>query len=140
MQDSILQSVYTWMIEKKYDYHFALEVNGEAVLAKILRDFGILKSQLPSYMPEPIVKTTLQFQAVTSVLEKNLYRIEGDYFKAHGHSLTFKDMLAINEAYRLRDCLDHQEYVAEGARPYRQSKPDTSSFHWFFYNDENRCQ
>jgi hypothetical protein len=131
MQDAVLQSVYGWMINKGYNFHWEPKHAGKAYLAKMVRQFGIAKDTLPTYMPVDSIKTNVQFQVVASALEKNIYAKEAEFYKKNGYLPSFQDLLIINEAYRLKDCRDHEAFHIPGL--------DKSEFHWFFYNESNKC-
>ncbi|MBO9666304.1 MAG: hypothetical protein J7501_05775 [Bdellovibrio sp.] len=123
MQDAVLQSVYSWMIQKGYNFHFAPLHSGKALLAKLVRQFGVAAETLPKYMPIESIKTTVQFEKVATILEQNLYKKEAEFYKKNGYLPSFQDMLAINEAFRVQDC--------KGA--------PGDGFHWFFYNNDRKC-
>lgn len=141
-QDAVMTSIYNWMIKHNYEFRTNVEVNIKGVMAKILRQFGLLKEKMPSYMPLGTIFTTLKFEAVATALEKNIYAKENEFFKKNGHSLAFKDMLEINENYRLNDCKKHKDYIDKN--PLFESdtlyERDPSTFHWFFYSPAKSCQ
>lgn len=136
MQDAVLQSVYEWMIKKDYTYFWSPKHSAKAYLAKIVRQVGIAADTLPTYMPMNSIIVNIQFQAVATALEHNLYAKEEEYRKKHGHLPSFKDMLQINEDYRRADCLlefykREPQKMANGKEPIK--------FHSFFYNPEKKC-
>ncbi|HEX7672968.1 MAG TPA: YiiX/YebB-like N1pC/P60 family cysteine hydrolase [Bdellovibrio sp.] len=143
MQDAVLQSVYSWMIDKDYSFHWTLQNTGKSYLGKFLRQFGLFKDVLPKYMPMQTIKTTSQFQAVAATLEKNLFAKEDAFYKAHGYLPTFREFLSINEDYRKQDCLLHKAYTDAQDSPFPRdgrNDVDLSKFHWFFYSDNKSCQ
>ncbi|QDK43942.1 hypothetical protein DOM22_01565 [Bdellovibrio sp. ZAP7] len=131
MQDAVLQSVYGWMITKGYNFHWEPKHAGKAYLAKMVRQFGIAKDTLPKYMPVESIKTNVQFEVVASALEKNIYAKEAEFYKKNGYLPSFQDLLIINEAYRRKDCMDDKALHIPGF--------GGSQFHWFFYDDNHKC-
>ncbi len=143
MQDSVLQSVYDWMIKKGYEFHFSVPATGKAYLGKFLRQFGLVKDVLPKYMPIQTLKTTAQFEAVATTLEKNLYEKEDKYYKAHGYLPTFREFLSINDEYRRNDCELHKDFEKTLNSPFQEDRRDSldrSKFHWFFYSKAKTCE
>jgi hypothetical protein len=134
MQDAVLQSVYSWMIQKKYVYKKDFGHYGKAYLAKFLRQFGFLKDTLPKYMPTTSVKTNVQFQAIATLLEKNIYAKEEAYYKEKGYLPSFTDLMAMNEEFRVQDCEKQELWIkAHEGRVFRGPMPKgESEFHWFF--------
>lgn len=141
MQDAVLQSVYDWMIKKDYDFHAAPDLSVKAVMAKIVRQFGLAKDKLPTYMPYKTLLTTLKYEGVATVLEKNLYAKEAAFYREKGHSMTFKDLMAINEEFRRQDCQKQKEFAEERSQISGEGIPEkpSSDFHWFFYGDLKSC-
>lgn len=131
MQDAVLQSVYGWMIEKGYNFHWEPKHAGKAYLAKMVRQFGVAKDTLPTYMPVDSIKTNVQFEAVASALEKNIYAKEGEFYKKNGYLPSFQDMLKMNEEYRVQDCKENNRFHLPGL--------NKSEFHWFFYRENGSC-
>lgn len=129
MQDSVLASVYSWMSDGGYRYHWSMFHGGKGVLAKMLRQFGLFTDQLPTYMPMNTLQMTLQFESVANALQDNIYEKEAQYYKANGHSMSFAEMLVINEQFRREDCRKHMD--ALNGDP--MAPGDLSKFHWFFY-------
>jgi len=119
MQDSILQSIYQWMIDKNYNFHDTMWISTQTYLGKILRQIGFLKDLMPTYMPIQTIRSTLQFETVAEALEKNLYQKEDEYYKAHGYLPSFQEMMLSNDEYRKQDCV-----------LYAQGKK--SKFHYLF--------
>lgn len=143
MQDAVLQSVYGWMIEKDYSFHWTPQHSLKAYFGKLVRQFGVAKDTLPKYMPVQSIKTTVQFEAVASLLEKNIYEKEADFYKKNGYLPSFQDMLAINEAYRKDDCRKHKEWLKAQMVPRHKDDPpnfNESQFHFFFHNDSKSCE
>ncbi|MDG0815664.1 YiiX/YebB-like N1pC/P60 family cysteine hydrolase [Bdellovibrio svalbardensis] len=144
MQDAVLQSVYGWMIQKDYNFHFSIPSASKALLGKFLRQFGLVKDVLPKYMPLQTLRTTAQFEAVATTLEKNLYEKEDKYYKEHGYLPTFREFLTINDDYRRKDCQLHKEYQDARNSPFPddryRNEVDRSKFHWFFYSKAKSCE
>ncbi|MFV8249281.1 YiiX/YebB-like N1pC/P60 family cysteine hydrolase [Bdellovibrio bacteriovorus] len=140
MQDAVMQSVYGWMIDKDYTFHWAPQHSVKAYFAKMVRQFGVAKDTLPKYMPVDSIKTNVQFEAVATLLEKNIYEKEKEFYQKKGYLPSFQDMLAINEAYRVADCKKHQEYRKQPMTVDNKPLPDESKFHWFFYNKSKKCE
>ncbi|MFS4458135.1 YiiX/YebB-like N1pC/P60 family cysteine hydrolase [Bdellovibrio sp. HCB2-146] len=140
MQDAVLQSVYDWMIQKKYKYTASLGQTSKAYLAKFLRQFGVLEDTLPKYMPMNSIKTNVQFEAVAKVLEKNIYEKEQIFYKEKGYLPTFTDMLAFNEDFRRFDCKRYEAYeeLKRKHLPFMPPPRDLSQIHWFF-SPEGSC-
>lgn len=132
MQDSVLASVYSWMTDGQYRYHWSAFHGGKGVLAKLLRQFGLFTDQLPPYMPMNTLQMTLQFESVATALQDNIYEKESKYYKANGHSMSFAEMLSINEQFRREDCQKHRDAMAGDP----MAPGDLSKFHWFFYPDK----
>ncbi len=128
MQDSILTSIFSWIEEKNYDVRFNLELSAKSKLAKTLRLLGLLEEKMQKHMPAKTVETTLKFQNITLPLEKNIMKLESEYFEKNGHSMTFKNFLAINEEMRKRDCeaFKRNEVNANFDEGY---KPEKVEFH-----------
>lgn len=123
MQDAILQSVYSWMIEKNYTFYWSANMAAQCYLGKILRQFGFLKDQFPTYMPMKTMQSVWQFQTVAEALEENLYKKEEAYYKAHEYLPSFLEMMAANDAFRREDC---QHYM----------KGEVSKFHTIFRGEK----
>lgn len=134
MQDAVLQSVYGWMIDKKYVYSKSFSHSSKAYLAKFLRQFGLLKETLPKYMPMDSIKTNVQFQVVAQILEKNIFAKEEAYYKEKGYLPSFTDLMAMNEEFRQKDCAKQELWIkAHEGRVFRGPMPkEESEFHWFF--------
>lgn len=136
MQDSVLQSIYSWMIEKDYSFHWSPKISIKSYFAKFVRHFGVAADKLPTYMPMDTLKTTIQFQAVATALEQNIYAKEDEFYKKNGYLPSFQDMLKINDDYRKADCL----WRRDGKHPENVDDiSDLKKFHSFFYNDDGRC-
>lgn len=129
MQDSVLQSVYEWMLQKNYTFEPTAKNTTRAHLAKILRDFGFLADTLPRYMPIEAVKTTVQFQAVAETLEQNIYAKEKEFYAKNGYLPSFQDMMKINNEFRIEDC----------KRALNPSLLKPTKFHGFFNNGSKKC-
>lgn len=131
LQDSVLQSMYSWMSHKNYDFHDDLVVKGKAMLGKIFRMFGLLADKFPTYMPPKTLETIMKYETVATALEKNIYSIDAEHVKNHGYSLGFKDMLKIHEDFRYKDCIselsNRDVYQKEG-----NGERVTSQFHWIY--------
>lgn len=137
MQDAVLQSMYSWMIEKNYTFHWAPQHAGKAFLAKLVRQFGVAKETLPKYMPLESIKTNVQFEAVAKELEQNIYKKEEEFYQKNGFPPSFQDMLEINEKYRMEDC-QKSRFSPDSVAPMHP-KADSSKFHGFFYSSDNKC-
>jgi hypothetical protein len=109
MQDSILQSIYGWMIDKNYTFHWSATVSTQSYLGKALRQVGFMKQDFPSYMPVKTMQSVLQFESVAEVLQKNLYEKEGAYYKSRGYLPSFQEMMMANDEFRKQDCQNYQE-------------------------------
>jgi hypothetical protein len=109
MQDSVLQSVYGWMIEKDYTFHSTALVSVESYIGKGIRQLGFMKDEFPTYMPVQTMQSVLQFQTVAEALEKNLYAKEDSYYKAHGYLPSFQEMMVANDTFRKQDCLYYKK-------------------------------
>lgn len=142
MQDSVLQSIYSWMIDKDYNFHWALPHTSKAYLAKFVRQFGVAADKLPAYMPMDSIKTNVQFEAVALVLEENIYKTEKEFYQKNGYLPSFQDMMQINEQYRKADCLAHKEWVDKRSElsEKEMNQSDPSKFHWFFYKKYSACE
>ncbi len=142
MQDSVLQSIYDWMIEKDYKFHGTVGNFLTSNLGKVARQLGFGSTIMPKYMPVDSIKVTLQFNGVASVLEQNIYKQEAAYLKRHGYLPTFQDMMAMNDRYRQQDCLLHEQWKERQKSGYAKirSQRDQSQFHIFFRNDVESCE
>ncbi|MCX7978282.1 MAG: YiiX/YebB-like N1pC/P60 family cysteine hydrolase [Bdellovibrionaceae bacterium] len=132
IQDAVLQSQFTWMKEKGYRYRGNAVYPSLAVLAKLLRQMGLLKEVFPKYMPIETVKTSTWMRVSSGYLEKSLMEIEKNYFSKNGHSLTFKDLLAEVEKLRIEDCQKEEEVWKSSASNEEGKQRVPSQFHWFF--------
>ncbi|MDG0816871.1 YiiX/YebB-like N1pC/P60 family cysteine hydrolase [Bdellovibrio svalbardensis] len=119
MQDSILQSIYSWMIEKNYTFYGSASVTAQSYAGKAIRYLGFMKEDFPTYMPIETMQSVIQFQTIAELLEANLYAKEDAYYKAHGYLPSFQEMMVANDAYRREDCLHYQ-------------KKESSKFHSIF--------
>lgn len=141
MQDSVLQSVYDWMIKERYEFYFSPLHSGKGIIAKLGRQFGLFAEQLPKHMPHDTLVTTLKYEVVATSLEKNLYEKAAAYKKKNGYSLSFFELMQINNEYKYADCImekeskDEDPFKREG---YNPPKPG-SKFHWFFHNPGRNC-
>ncbi|WP_413568563.1 YiiX/YebB-like N1pC/P60 family cysteine hydrolase [Bdellovibrio sp. HCB117] len=143
MQDAVLQSIYSWMIEKGYEYHWAPQHSIKSYFAKFVRQFGIAEDTLPKYMPIGSIKTNVQFEAVAKTLEKNIYAKEAEFYKKKGYLPSFQDMMKINEEYRYQDCKKQQAFREANRYPNDRDiggNPESSQFHYFFYNKSKDCK
>lgn len=143
MQDAVLQSIYEWMIKKDYEFNFNFTSSLKSYLGKFLRQFGLVKDVMPKYMPLQTIKTTAQFEAVATTLEKNLYAQEDEFYKTHGYLPTFSEFMAMNDAFRRQDCETHQEFLRQNGRGFQGEGPapgDKSKFSWFFNSKKKGCE
>lgn len=104
MQDSVLQSVYGWMIDKGYVFYNSAWVTTQAYLGKGLRYLGFMDEEFPTYMPLKTMKSVVQFETVADALEANLEKKEDEYYKAKGYLPSFMDMMVWNDEFRAKDC------------------------------------
>ncbi len=104
MQDVILTSIYHWIEYDGYEFKFNLSSKLKSNAAWIARKLGFAKEKMQKHMKASTLETIIKFQSLTKPLEDHLFAVEKDYFDTFGHSLTFKDMLRINEDFRLQDC------------------------------------
>ncbi|MGZ3773212.1 MAG: YiiX/YebB-like N1pC/P60 family cysteine hydrolase [Pseudobdellovibrionaceae bacterium] len=137
MQDSVLQSIYDWMIKYDYTFHWDIRHSLKSYFAKFVRQFGVAADTLPPYMPLDSIKVNIQFQAVATALEQNLFAKEKEFYEKNGYLPSFQDMLKINEDYRLADC----KWRRNGIHPKPdKNNPDLKKFHSFFHNEAERCE
>ena len=136
MQDAVLQSVYNWMEQKGYSFHWAPQHITKSYIAKLARQFGLAKDTLPTYMPIATINTTVQFEGVAKNLENNIYRIEKDIYTNTQVLPSFQDLMRINEEFRIADC---QKQEKAGLTRHAITHP-ASKFHWYFYSLENGCK
>jgi hypothetical protein len=137
MQDSVLQSLYAWMIERKYSFHWSPQHSSKAYFAKFIRQFGFAAKSLPTYMPMDSLKTNIQIEAVATALEENLFVKEDEFYKTRGYLPSFQDMLRINEDYRKEDCL----WFKEGKPRTPQKRLGAyKHFHSYFRNEPLLCE
>lgn len=122
--DAVLQSMYEWISDKNYRFEPTLIHSVKALLGKTLRQFGFMRESLPSYMPVKAINVVLQFETAFGVLHENLKKHEAAYYRQYGHMMTFKDMMSVNEKFRLQDCLDEIKGRGEAGL--------SSKMHWFF--------
>lgn len=125
VDDAILQSMYSWITDKNYQYQSTPNHAVKALLGKTIRQFGLMKETLPSYMPVKTINVVLQFESVYAILFDNLGRKETDYYRQHGHMMSFHDMIQVNEDLRRADCSQNL------SQPQRAGQI-SSEFHWFF--------
>ncbi|MFS4460174.1 YiiX/YebB-like N1pC/P60 family cysteine hydrolase [Bdellovibrio sp. HCB2-146] len=104
MQDSVLQSVYEWMIGKGYVFYDSAWVTTQAYLGKGIRYLGFMSEDFPTYMPIKTMKSVLQFETVADALEAHLKKKEDEYYKAKGYLPSFMDMMVWNDEFRKQDC------------------------------------
>lgn len=140
MQDAVLQSIYSWMIEKDYNFHWAPQHSTKAYFAKLVRQFGVAKDTLPTYMPVASIRTNVKFEAVAKELENNIYKKEAEFYKNNGYLPSFQDMLAMNEAYRIEDCKKQKEFTDQPAFTDGNILRNDAKFHWFFHPSPLKCE
>jgi hypothetical protein len=134
MQDAVFQSIYDWMIQKKYTFHPSLWIDGKALLGKAVRQIGLEKETLPTYMPIPTIKTTLKFEGVATPLQNNIYAKSDEFLKRNGYLPSFEDLMGFNDEYRKKDCILQEQ--ASHVDPYEQPSNrvlESSKFHAYFY-------
>lgn len=104
MQDAIIQSIYNWTIMDNYQFVDSWKINMKAILAKIMRYIGFLKDRMPSHMPYSSLKTVIQFEDTSHILEAHLFPIEERFYQQKKHSLHFQEMLKILKDFRNAEC------------------------------------
>lgn len=141
MQDAVLQSIYSWISNKNYEFHWSPEHTVKAYVAKLVRQFGVAADKLPTYMPLKSIKTNLQFETVALALEKNIYEKEEELYKKNGYLPSAQDFLEINEEYRKNDCAERAKWMRKNNVSKDQSIVDNlSKFHYFFYSKDHTCE
>ncbi|NUN06314.1 MAG: hypothetical protein HUU57_11185 [Bdellovibrio sp.] len=124
MQDTVLQSIYSWIIEKNYEFYWSPTHSVKTFLGKFIRQFGFMGDKLPKYMPMSTLKTTLQFENVANALEENIYAKEKAFYQAKGYLPSPAEMLQWHEEYRRADC----------------ALGPNSKFHYYFHTKSNSCE
>lgn len=104
MQDAIIQSIYNWTIIDNYQFVDSWRINAKTILAKIFRYLGFLKDRMPSHMPYSSLKTVIQFEDTSHILEAHLFPIEEKFYEQKRHSLHFQEMLKILKDFRNAEC------------------------------------
>lgn len=104
MQDAIIQSIYNWMITENYQFVDNYIVKAKAYLAKTFRYLGFFEVKLPKHMPMDSLKTIVQFEEISAVLEKPLFEYEKEFYKLNGHSLHFQEMLMALNEFKKKEC------------------------------------
>jgi hypothetical protein len=104
LDDAVLTSLYSWMLEK--DYSFSVNA-GEIVLpvfqSMTTKLFGSF-DQIDDNMPIGLIKSSMEFQKAFEMIRENLAEVEKTYLNAKGHSMPFTMLLRVNEEFRERDC------------------------------------
>lgn len=136
MQDSVLSSLYSWMIERDYRFRWNDNINVKTYLGKVLRQAGFLSNTLPTYMPMDAIRTSLQFEAAAGALEDHLFEREDRFFEKNGYSYSFREMLAINEEFRKKDCEIHRRAQRSNRGPVIGDYSRFSSF----FSPKNGCR
>jgi hypothetical protein len=108
MQDSILTSIYSWIETKGSKFKFSPAAKAKARAAWALRQLGFARDKLQKHMRPSTLETVFLFQSLSESLEKHLFATEEAYFQRQGHSMTFKDLLHVNEEFRRKDCEAHK--------------------------------
>lgn len=141
MQDAVLSSLNEWAMQKGYKYRAPLNVRAQARIAKILRwATGKYADSFPKEMPQGFLKMFMQIRAAARILETNLYKKEEEFYKRTGHSLTYKEMLALNEEYRKADCkAAATKFKQAGHQPGIFDDPENAPFHLFFNPGNKPC-
>lgn len=104
MQDAIIQSIYNWTIIDNYQFVDSWEINLKTVLAKLFRYTGFLKDRMPTHMPYSSLKTVIQFEDASHIIESHLFPIEAKFYSQKKHSLHFQEMLKILKDFRNAEC------------------------------------
>lgn len=104
MQDAIIQSIYNWMVIDAYQFVDSWKINMKTILAKIMRYLGFLKDRMPTHMPYSSLKTVIQFEDTSQILESHLFPIEAEFYAQKKHSLHFQEMLKILKDFRNTEC------------------------------------
>jgi hypothetical protein len=100
MQDAIIQSLYNWMVADNYQFVDSWKINVKTVFAKMFRFLGFLEDRMPSHMPFSSLKTVIQFEDTSHLLEEHLHPQEEAFYKEKKHSFHFQEMLRILKDYR----------------------------------------
>lgn len=104
MQDAIIQSIYNWTIMDNYQFVDSWKINMKTVLAKAFRYIGFLKDRMPTHMPYSSLKTVIQFEDTSHILEAYLFPIEESFYSQKKHSLHFQEMLKVLKEFRNAEC------------------------------------
>lgn len=104
MQDAIIQSLYNWMVADNYQFVDSWTINFKTILAKLLRYVGLFKDKFPSHMPFSSLKTVMQFEDASHLLEAKLFPLEESFYNQKKHSMHFQEMLKILKDYRDDEC------------------------------------
>lgn len=143
MQDSVLQSVYDWMIKDQYEFHPVPEDLIKGFIAKVGRQFGLFKDKLPKHMPQKTLRTIMKYEAIAGVMEDNVYKKNAEYRKENGFGMSFMELMKVSKDYRDQDCKLQKEYFEKiNSNPFKESeksKIKTSEFHWFFHKPKHQC-
>jgi hypothetical protein len=117
LQDSIIQSIYNWMILDNYQFVENSMVNVKAYMAKLFRYLGFFEVKLPKHMPMNSLKTIVHFEEISHVLEKPLFKYEEKFYKENGHSLHFQEMLMFLAEYKKKECQNPSSDLNKLFRP-----------------------
>lgn len=107
IDDAVMSSMYSWMLQK--DYSFAIDLGDQ-----IMSNLGVIKARffnskdIPENMPKGTIQSALQFDRVFLKIRESLEKKEEAYFHRHGYSMSFQMMLAENERFRQEDCQLYQ--------------------------------
>lgn len=104
MQDAIIQSLYNWMVSDNYQFVDSWKINAKTMIAKALRYFGFFKDHFPVHMPMTSLKTVMQFEETSLLLEAHLFPLEESFYHEKKHSLHFQEMLKILKDFRNNQC------------------------------------
>lgn len=104
MQDAIIQSIYNWTIMDNYQFVDSWKINTKTILAKAFRYIGFLKDRMPTHMPYSSLKTVIQFEDTSHILEAHLFPIEESFYIKKKHSLHFQEMLKVLKDFRNAEC------------------------------------
>ena len=68
-------------------------------------------------MRSSTLETIILFQSLADTLEKHLFATEEAYFKDKCLSMTFKDLLRVNEELRRKDCESYRLNIEKQQEP-----------------------
>lgn len=104
LQDAITQSLYNWMVGDNYQFVDSLKINIKTILAKLFRYVGFFKDKFPTHMPLSSLKTVMQFEDTSHILEERLLPLEIAFYNEKKHAMHFQEMLKILKDFRDDEC------------------------------------